>query len=49
VEQNSRTGEGDNYVFVRDLLREHENFARTWDRNLRSQGFYEAFVRSQSQ
>jgi len=49
VEQYSRTREGDNYVFVRDLLREHERFARTWDKNLQSQGFYEAFVRSQGQ
>ena len=49
LEQYSRSREGDNYVFARDLLREQERFARTWDKNLQSQGFYEAFVRSQSQ
>jgi hypothetical protein len=31
------------------LVRRHEQFAHTWDRNLRQQGFYEAFVRSRSQ
>jgi hypothetical protein len=46
VEQYSRTREGDNYVFVPSLLREHEGFARTWDKNLRAQGFLEAFERS---
>ena len=30
------------------LKQQHEAFARTWDRNLRSQGFYEAFMRSRS-
>ena len=30
------------------LKRQHEQFARTWDTNLRAQGFYEAFVRSLS-
>jgi hypothetical protein len=49
VEQYSRTREGDNYVFVPDLLREHESFARTWDKNLRAQGFLEAFERSRKQ
>jgi len=46
VEQYSRTREGDNYVFAPGLLREHESFARTWDKNLRAQGFLEAFERS---
>jgi hypothetical protein len=49
VEQYSRTREGDNYVFVPDLLREHESFARTWDKNIRVQGFLEAFERSRNQ
>jgi hypothetical protein len=31
------------------LKQQHEAFARNWDRNLRSQGFYEAFMRSRSQ
>ena len=35
-----------NYVFYPDLLHQHEQFARMWDRNLRAQGFVEAFERS---
>ena len=31
-----------------ELKRRHEQFARLWDRNLRAQGYYEAFVRSRS-
>jgi hypothetical protein len=49
VEQYSRTREGENYVFVPGLLREHESFARTWDKNIRTQGFVEAFERSRNQ
>jgi hypothetical protein len=49
VEQYSRTREGDNYVFVPGLLHEHESFTRVWDKNLRAQGFLEAFLRSRSQ
>jgi len=49
VEQFSRSRKGDNYVFVPGLLREHESFARVWDKNLRAQGFIEAFLRSRSQ
>jgi hypothetical protein len=49
VEQYSRTREGDNYVFVPDLLQEHQSFARAWDKNLRAQGFLEAFERSRKQ
>ena len=30
------------------LKRRHEEFARVWDRNLRTQGFYEAFTHSRS-
>jgi hypothetical protein len=30
------------------LKRRHEEFALTWDANLRAQGFYEAFQRSRS-
>jgi hypothetical protein len=49
VEQYSRNREGENYVFVRDLLHQHESFARTWDKNIRAQGFIEAFERSRNQ
>ena len=49
VEQYSRTREGDNYVFVPGLLQQHESFVRTWDKNLRAQGFLEAFERSRKQ
>jgi hypothetical protein len=43
VEEYSRYRDGENYAFVPDLHRQHETFARQWDRNLRSQGFLEAF------
>jgi hypothetical protein len=33
-----------NYVVVSALHVEHEQFARLWDRNLRAQGFPEAFA-----
>lgn len=46
VEQVSRTRDAKNYICYPDLFRQHEDFARTWDKNLRAQGFYEAFVRS---
>ena len=44
VEQHSRYRDGENYVFVPDLHRQHETFAQQWDRNLRAQGFLEAFT-----
>jgi hypothetical protein len=28
------------------LKRQHEEFARLWDRNLQAQGYYEAFLRT---
>jgi hypothetical protein len=43
VEQFSRTIEGDNYVFDRRLYDQHEEFAALWDKNLRRQGYIEAF------
>jgi hypothetical protein len=49
VEQYSRTREGDNYVFVTGFLQQHESFARTWDKNIRAQGFLEAFKRNRKQ
>ena len=44
VEQYSRYRDGENYVFVPDLHRQHETFAQQWDRNIRDQGFLEAFT-----
>jgi hypothetical protein len=43
VEQYSRYRDGSNYVCVPGLYRQHENFARLWDKNIRAQGFLEAF------
>ena len=44
VEQYSRFWDENNYVFVPDLYEQHETFARQWDRNIRDQGFLEAFT-----
>jgi len=44
VEQYSRYRDGENYVFVPNLYEQHEQFARQWDRNIRAQGFLEAFT-----
>jgi hypothetical protein len=44
VEQYSRYRDGENYIFLPDLYEQHEQFARQWDRNLRAQGFLEAFT-----
>jgi hypothetical protein len=46
VEQVSRTRDEKNYIFYPDIFHQHESFSRTWDRNLRAQGFFEAFQRS---
>jgi hypothetical protein len=48
VEQWSRTIDGDNYVFSPSLYEQHEEFAKQWDNNLRSQGFAEAFAQQQT-
>ena len=45
VEQWSRFVIGTDYSFHRALFQEHVSFAKVWDRNLRSQGFAEAFER----
>ena len=48
IEQDSRLNQ-DGVALVRPrLLREHQRFARLWDRNLRAQGFVEAFRRMQA-
>jgi hypothetical protein len=44
VEQYSRYRDGENYVCLPGLYEQHEQFARQWDRNLRAQGFLEAFT-----
>ena len=43
VEQWSRNIVGTNYVQLVELHKQHEQFAKLWDRNLRQQGFLEAF------
>ena len=47
VEQRSRNLVRAQYVCLEQLHRQHERFARTWDNNLRLQGFAEAFDPSQ--
>jgi hypothetical protein len=43
VEQWSRNIIRDRYVFLVALHEQHEHFARTWDANLRAQGYLAAF------
>ncbi|WP_263384819.1 DUF6908 domain-containing protein [Granulicella arctica] len=43
VEQWSRNIVGTNYVQLVELHQEHKRFAELWDRNLRQQGFAEAY------
>ena len=43
IEQWSRFLTGTDYTLHRAHFREHLSFARVWDRNLRAQGFAEAF------
>ena len=45
VEQWSRFITDTDYAFHRELFQQHVSFAKVWDRNLRSQGFTEAFER----
>ena len=45
IEQWSRTINRDKYVHPLALHQEHKQFAEMWDRNLRQQGFAEAFER----
>jgi len=44
VEQWSRFIQEDNYCFHTQLHAQHERFAKTWDNNLRQQGFDEVFT-----
>lgn len=48
VEQYSRLNQDGVALFRPGLLREHQRFARLWDRNLRAQGFVEAFQRTKA-
>ena len=43
VEQWSRFIKDDHYCFHPQLHEQHEAFAKLWDKNLRSQGFFEAY------
>jgi hypothetical protein len=47
VEQWSRFIREDHYAFHTELHRQHEEFAKLWDANLRLQGFAEAFEQQQ--
>jgi hypothetical protein len=47
IEQWSRYVDGQNYVIHSEHHRQHEQFAQQWDKNLRDQGFVEAFERQQ--
>ena len=44
IEQWSRFIQEGNYCYHPQLHTQHENFAKTWDNNLRQQGFAEAFT-----
>jgi hypothetical protein len=45
VEQYSRSSGTERTMFSpHDLHEQHEQFARQWDKNLRAQGFLEAFT-----
>jgi hypothetical protein len=43
VEQWSRFIKGENYCYHTELHKQHEQFAKLWDKNLRQQGFAEVF------
>ena len=49
VEQWSRFIRDDQYAFHAELHRQHEEFAKLWDNNLRLQGFAEAFAQQHTQ
>jgi hypothetical protein len=44
VEQGSRNIIRDNYVYLVQLHEQHVSFAKTWDNNLRVQGFADVFT-----
>lgn len=49
VEQWSRFIRDSHYCYHTQLHEQHEKFAQLWDRNLRQQGFAEAFERQRRQ
>ena len=49
IEQWSRFTRDGLYRFHTQLYEQHERFAKLWDRNLRQQGFAEAFERQRPQ
>ena len=49
IEQWSRFIEDGNYCYHTQLHAQHQAFAKTWDKNLREQGFVEAFRRLRTQ
>lgn len=48
IEQWSRFIRDGNYCYQSQLHAEHERFAKLWDKNLRQQGFAEAFKRQRT-
>jgi hypothetical protein len=44
IEQWSRFITDGNYAYHTELHRQHEEFAKLWDKNLRQQGFAEVFT-----
>ena len=48
VEQWSRFIRDGNYCYHTQLHDQHESFAKLWDKNLRQQGFVEAFAEQQT-
>ena len=48
VEQWSRFIRDSHYCYQTQLHADHERFAKLWDKNLREQGFAEAFERQQT-
>ncbi|TCK73431.1 DUF6908 domain-containing protein [Acidipila rosea] len=49
IEQWSRFIRDGNYCYQSQLHEQHERFAKLWDKNLRQQGFAEAFERQRQQ
>ena len=48
IEQWSRFIQDCHYAFHTELYKQHEQFAKQWDKNLRDQGFIEAFERQRN-
>lgn len=45
IEEYSAIEQDDHWLVFTDLRRRHSDFAKTWDANLRAQGYVEAFLR----